>query len=403
MRDTTWRGRIRWSWIKNADDLGALLTMRYPKFVFRDVDDLTEHVPVFTFHSVGPDEFEDCCRYLSDSGYRTITADDLNDGISGRRAMPERAVMLTFDDAPASVWTVAYPLLKRYGLSATTFAIPAIIPNDPKTYPNLEDVWAGDAVLEEILSREHGPVPTCTWSELREMQNSGIVHVESHTKFHALIHISPTIRDFINPATDPFRIGHLSLPMVSVSGKDDVDRQVVLGRPIYEARPRMEARSRYFDDEGLREECETYVAKQGGRSFFDRRFWRRELLSVARDYRRKFGEKVRYESAEEREKALIEELGSAREILEGQLGKPVRHLCYPWHLGSEMAVRLSAHTGYATNFWGVLPGRNEIRIGTNPYYLPRIGPQYFRRLPAPGRRPLSDILKVHFVDSKIRS
>jgi peptidoglycan/xylan/chitin deacetylase (PgdA/CDA1 family) len=403
MIDTTWRGKIRWSWIKNADDLSALLRKRYPQFVFSDVDDLHGLVPVFTFHSVGPDDFEDCCSYLSDGGYRTITADELNDGISGRWTIPERAVMLTFDDAPGSVWTVAYPLLKRYGLCATTFAIPATIPDDPASYPNLENVWAGEAALEEILGREYGPVPTCTWSELREMQNSGIVHVESHTRFHALIHIGPTIRDFINPALDPYRIGHLSLPMVSVSGKDEVDRQVILGRPIYEARPRMEGRKRYFDDEGLREKCEAYVAERGGRAFFERRFWRRELLSVAGEYRKKFGDRGRYESAEERHAALIEELGSAREILEGQLGKPVRHLCYPWHLGSETAVQLSKHTGYLTNFWGVLAARNEIRVGTNPYYLPRIGPQYFHRLPGPRRRALRDVLKEHFVDSRSRS
>lgn len=148
MIDTTWRGKIRWSWIKNADDLGALLTKRYPEFVFSDIDDLAGQVPVFTFHSVEPDDFEDCCRFLSDGGYRTINADELNDGISGSHEMPERAVMLTFDDAPASVWTVAYPLLKRYGLCATTFAIPAIIPDDPESYPNLDAVWAGDAAPE---------------------------------------------------------------------------------------------------------------------------------------------------------------------------------------------------------------------------------------------------------------
>ena len=235
------------------------------------------------------------------------------------------------------------------------------------------------------------------------MQNSGIVHVESHTRFHALIHISPTIRDFVNPATDPFRLGHLALPMVSVAGKDDVDRQIVLGRPIYEARPRMEAKSRYFDDEDLRTTCEAYVADHRGESYFDQRFWRRELLSVARGHRKKFGDRGRYESEEERRLALIEELGSAREILEGQLGKQIRHLCYPWHMGSETAVRLSKQTAYTTNFWGVVAGRNEIRVGTSPYHLPRIGPHYLRRLPAAGRRPLRNILKEHFVDSRIRS
>src|SRR6185295_4649514 len=43
----------------------------------------------------------------------------------GARALAPRAVALCFDDAWASVWTAAGPLLKEHGLTAIVYAIPA--------------------------------------------------------------------------------------------------------------------------------------------------------------------------------------------------------------------------------------------------------------------------------------
>lgn len=54
--------------------------------------------------------------------YRFITADDLMNSLNGKGALPEKAVLLTFDDCYKDHFTYVFPLLVRYGLSAAFYA-----------------------------------------------------------------------------------------------------------------------------------------------------------------------------------------------------------------------------------------------------------------------------------------
>src|SRR5438132_387900 len=102
-----------------------LLSGRYPRFIFggRVSADL---LPAFHFHDVTRDDLEPKLRFLAENGYRTVTADDM--AAFARREQSfngSPCVALCFDDAWASLWTVAAPLLQHYGLIAITYAIPA--------------------------------------------------------------------------------------------------------------------------------------------------------------------------------------------------------------------------------------------------------------------------------------
>jgi hypothetical protein len=393
---TSLRGRLEWSWIKNAPDAAALLRRHYPRFVFDDVDELGGVVPVFTFHSARPETFEADCRFLAEAGYRTLSPDEFADVIEGRIAAPRRAVLLSFDDGTGSVWAVVHPLLRKYGLCATSFVISEMVSDDETRRPNLEDVWAGRSRLEAVTGRER-EAPACSWTELREMQAAGTVHVQSHSARHALVHTGPKIRDFLNPSTDPCFMGNMNLPLVRADGIDRADRPLVLGRPVYQARPLLEGRPRYLDDEALRRRCEEYVAAGGGESFFRRRGWRRELRAVAERFRREHGDRGRFEGDAERRAALERELGGSRETIEAGIGAPVRHLGYPWYVGCDESIEISKHVGYRTNFWGILPAHREVRAGHDLHRIPRVDARYLTRLPGPGRRPLREILSDHLL------
>ena len=278
---TTRSGRLAWSMRKNLPDLKALALRRYPDFVLRDVEDIGVIIPVFVFHSVDPEAFEECCLALVAGGYHTLGADEFLGVVAGRYAPPRHSVLLTIDDGGGSTWTVAYPLLQKHGLRAIAFVVSGLVADDESYRPSLMDVWSREADLDEVLSRERSPVPVCTWLELARMQSSDVVDVQSHTHTHALVHVGPRIRDFLNPATDPYLIGNFNIPVVREGTRDRGDRPVRLGRPVYESLPRMSGRRRYFDDEETRRECEAYVDDRGGPAFFERRGWRSELNHVA--------------------------------------------------------------------------------------------------------------------------
>jgi peptidoglycan/xylan/chitin deacetylase (PgdA/CDA1 family) len=88
-------------------------------------------VPILVYHNLGPqskgrlvlgaDAFAQQMRYLKTEGYRVITLADFVEWLHGRRQLPRRSVVLTFDDGYQSFRAHAYPVLKALGLPATLF------------------------------------------------------------------------------------------------------------------------------------------------------------------------------------------------------------------------------------------------------------------------------------------
>ena len=103
-------------------------------------------------------EFEKHLRYFRDSGTVVMTLDEVADAVSAGRPLPERAVVLTIDDADESVYRLAYPLLKEYGMQAHLF------------------------VPTNHVGAHWSELKVCTWDQLREMSDSGVIQIGSHTR-----------------------------------------------------------------------------------------------------------------------------------------------------------------------------------------------------------------------------
>lgn len=88
-------------------------------------------IPVLTYH-----RFADACKsklctpahvfdrqmkYLKENGYRTITPAELAAFLQYRSSLPQKSVWITMDDGYRSVYDFAYPILKKYGFTATLF------------------------------------------------------------------------------------------------------------------------------------------------------------------------------------------------------------------------------------------------------------------------------------------
>jgi len=83
--------------------------------------------PVGQGLSVSPELFAAQIAYLSEGGYTTITMAELADAWNGRRALPAKPVVLTFDDGYRDFYTDAWPILRQYGFSATVYLIADVI------------------------------------------------------------------------------------------------------------------------------------------------------------------------------------------------------------------------------------------------------------------------------------
>jgi len=100
--------------------------------------------------------FEAQMRLLKEQGYRIIPMRDLLDFLYYRKGLPKRSVVLTIDDGHRSTYEIAYPILKKFGFTATLFVY-------------TDFVGVSDSAV--------------TWTHLRDMQRAGFA-VGSHTVTH---------------------------------------------------------------------------------------------------------------------------------------------------------------------------------------------------------------------------
>ncbi len=119
-----------------------------------------------------PAAFEAQLRHLRDGGWQGISLDRLVEALHHGRALPDRSVMLTFDDATRDFLNFALPLLHRHGYPATLF-----VPTD-----HVGGVAQWDAA--------HGdPAALLDWDQLRALRHCDVAicaHGVTHRPLPAL-------------------------------------------------------------------------------------------------------------------------------------------------------------------------------------------------------------------------
>ena len=138
-------------------------------------------LPVIMYHSVlmdkssrndyvvSPDLFESDLKYFKDNGYTAVTVNDLIDYVYKNKALPQKIVMLTFDDGYYNNYKYVFPLLKKYNTKAVISPI-----------AKLSEEYT--AVGEENPSYGH-----LLEKNIQEMDASGLVEFQNHSyNMHSL-------------------------------------------------------------------------------------------------------------------------------------------------------------------------------------------------------------------------
>jgi peptidoglycan/xylan/chitin deacetylase (PgdA/CDA1 family) len=113
--------------------------------------------------------------YLSQHGYVTLTVTQfIQTRTKGKDGLPERPVVLTFDDGFADFFTEAFPVLQRYGFVATLYIATAFI--------NGTSRW--------MRQEGEGTRSMLTWGQIMEINHYG-VEVGAHSHSHPQLDILP--------------------------------------------------------------------------------------------------------------------------------------------------------------------------------------------------------------------
>lgn len=106
--------------------------------------------------------------WLREHGYQPVSIDDLLAARDGRKALPEKPILLTFDDGYRSFHSIVFPLLKAFNYPVVLALVGSWL-----DAPAGSTVYYGDQ-----------PVPRDTfldWEQLRELTASGLVEIASHS------------------------------------------------------------------------------------------------------------------------------------------------------------------------------------------------------------------------------
>lgn len=163
------------------DDFGTYVTADTPSSYFSEVLQATalpdktvsRDVPVLMWHNlaeessgdmtISVDTFRAQIEALHEAGFKTVSLQQLYDYVHFGTELPEKPIVLTFDDGYLSNYEYAYPILQEYDMQATIFAIGVSVGKD--TYKDTD----------------HAMTPHFGADEAREMVDSGLISVQSHT------------------------------------------------------------------------------------------------------------------------------------------------------------------------------------------------------------------------------
>jgi peptidoglycan/xylan/chitin deacetylase (PgdA/CDA1 family) len=105
--------------------MAAVAPIRVPVLMYHEIAGITATKSRL---AVTPEAFADQVGYLRDAGFTAITAGALAEILAGGAgSLPERPVVLTFDDGYGDFYSQALPVLKRYGATATVFQTTGLV------------------------------------------------------------------------------------------------------------------------------------------------------------------------------------------------------------------------------------------------------------------------------------
>jgi len=124
-------------------------------------------VPVLSYHRFTTNQtssnkmvvtqaaFEAQMSYLKDNGYNVITLKQFYAFLDFKNQIPQKSVVITIDDGFRSAFDIAYPILKKYGYTATFFLYTGIV----------------------------GSTSAMNWSQIQELAKNGF-DIQSQTRTH---------------------------------------------------------------------------------------------------------------------------------------------------------------------------------------------------------------------------
>ncbi|HSP88804.1 MAG TPA: polysaccharide deacetylase family protein [Ignavibacteriaceae bacterium] len=294
---------------------------------------------IYKFLSIKLNQVENLFLHLANKKIKTFFIREL---YNNDFKLADNEIALSFDDGYLDNWVYLFPLLEKYNIKATIFVNPEFV--DPR------NLVREKSLAEFPLKNSDNALGFLSWEEMKIMEKSGLVDIQSHTMSHTWYSTSPKLIDFYLP-TQNFKPKNIyqKYPWISWNEKPEQKPYThntfayyskKYGFPIFENGRSLGIR-KFIPEDNLIEIMINWVTDNP------------EIITQ-RDHNslfEKFNEFKshdigRFETDNELKERYWYELTESKKIIEKKLNKEVNILCWPGGAYNEVSLKMSEEAGY---------------------------------------------------------
>lgn len=294
--------------------------------------------------TVSPECFEEHCRVLAEKGFRGVGLAEAEAFLRDGAPLPEKSLLITFDDGFFDNYLYAQPLLHKYGHKGVVFAVSGRLEKDGEPRLSVEAALAGGVEGFSEVAFPQATTPQgfavrrdvfLNHAETRAMDSAGVLAVAAHSRGHYGVFTGPEYKDFFHPR---------SMSRTFYRTEEDM----VFGMPDFPVKAGLLHRA-FVPDPAMVEAIRSLVPQEFNAAavFFAEPANVERLRALVGGFEGKMG---RFETDEERMQRMRREIIGGKEELESILGHTVESLCWPWGRYCAEALSIAREAGFTVLF-----------------------------------------------------
>jgi len=297
-----------------------------------------------------------------------LNLDEYQELRSSQQHYRDRFVCLTFDDGYLDNYVFVYPALKELGAKGTVFVNPTMVQDGTEPRQFMEYSSNPTAAVDDLDFLGY-----CNWPELRIMDSSGVIDVQSHTMTHTKIFCSDKLIDFHNPGAKwLYPICNLYPSAAPYYAQDpDFEHKIPYGTPFFEEKSSIVAQ-KVIINENFINEAVGLLSSTDWQNYAFEACWHK-VKPLYDDYRGSSWLISSRESEAEYQKRVEYEIVESKRVIEAKLNKTVRHICWPHGDYTDFCHRTAMQAGYSSSLYVGRDGKPNFslekfeRIGAGNY------------------------------------
>lgn len=339
-------------------------------------------IPGVYYHSVGikkPDwvrksltleiaYFEKQVKYFA-KNFNTVSLKEYWEARNGLKTLPKNSLLISFDDGLLDNYVWAFPYLKKYNLKATIFVNPEFVDQSKELRP-----MANPDLPVEKQAKDLQNWGYLNWNEMREMEKSGLIDIQSHTLTHTKYFVSDKLVGFNRPGADVlYPIGNLfpeEKPYYITNNA--FGNLVPYGYPFFEEASAMIA-NRVWINNDFNKEVIAALKNHPWNGKESLQAAMQIVEPIHSSYKTKGNLIIKRETDAEYENRVVNEISGSKKIIEQELNKKVEFVCWPHGDTNLFAHKTALEAGILATTLGKQAGeysvkdRIDVRIPTGAY------------------------------------